>query len=119
MPDSLCWREADSIAKFLKDDHAEIAHLLATAAALLKANSSTAGIIEGHTDSTGDPGYNKLVAENRAVSVRNYLISKGIAPSRLSIAAFGSEKPIDTNNTQEGRSKNRRAVIRIVSGKQG
>jgi len=93
--------------------------ILATAAALLKANLSTAGIIEGHTDSTGDPGYNKLVAENRAVSVRNYLISKGIAPSRLSIAAFGSEKPIDTNNTQEGRSKNRRAVIRIVSGKQG
>jgi outer membrane protein OmpA-like peptidoglycan-associated protein len=93
--------------------------VLATAAALLKSNPRTAGIIEGHTDSTGDFGYNKLISENRAVSVKNYLVAQGIASSRLSVSTFGSEKPIDTNNTQEGRSKNRRVVIRIVPAKQG
>jgi general secretion pathway protein A len=93
--------------------------VLAKTAALLKGNPRTAGVIEGHTDSTGDEGYNKLVAENRAASVRNYLITRGVDPSRLSIASFGSEKPIDTNDTQEGRGRNRRAVIRIVSAKQG
>lgn len=92
---------------------------LAKAAALLKTNPRTAGIIEGHTDSTGDVGYNKLIAENRAVSVRNYLMAQGIDSSRLSISSFGSEKPVATNATAEGRSKNRRVVIRIVPGRQG
>jgi general secretion pathway protein A len=92
---------------------------LAKAAALLRTNPRTAGIIEGHTDSTGDAGYNKFIAENRAVSVRNYLIAQGIDASRLSISSFGSEKPVDTNSTPEGRSKNRRVVIRIVPGRQG
>jgi general secretion pathway protein A len=91
--------------------------VLATAVALLKSNPGTLGIIEGHTDSTGDPGYNRVVAENRAVSVKTYLVERGVQPSRLTISAFGSEKPIDTNNTPEGRSKNRRVVIRIVPGK--
>jgi outer membrane protein OmpA-like peptidoglycan-associated protein len=93
--------------------------MLAKAAALLKGSPRTAGIIEGHTDSTGDADYNKLVAENRAASVRDYLIAQGIDASRLSIAAFGSEKPIDTNSSQEGRARNRRAVISIVSAKKG
>jgi len=93
--------------------------VLAKTAALLKTNPRTAGIIEGHTDITGDAAYNKLISENRAVSVRNYLIAQGIDASRLSISSFGSEKPADTNATPEGRSKNRRVVIRIVPGKQG
>jgi outer membrane protein OmpA-like peptidoglycan-associated protein len=93
--------------------------VLATAVALLKSNPGTSGIIEGHTDSTGDPGYNKIVAENRAVSVKTYLVERGVDPSRLTISAFGPEKPIDTNSTSEGRSKNRRVVIRIVPGKPG
>ena len=93
--------------------------VLATAVALLKSNPGTSGIIEGHTDSTGDPGYNKIVAENRAVSVKAYLVERGVDSSRLTISAFGPEKPIDTNSTSEGRSKNRRVVIRIVPGKPG
>lgn len=93
--------------------------ILAKAAALLKTNPRTAAIVEGHTDITGDAGYNKFIAENRAVSVRNYLIAQGIDSSRLSVSSFGSEKPVDTNSTPEGRSKNRRVVVRIVQGKQG
>ncbi|MGE5255299.1 MAG: AAA family ATPase [Hyphomicrobiales bacterium] len=93
--------------------------VLATAVALLKGNPGTSAIIEGHTDSTGDPGYNKIVAENRAASVRTYLVERGVEPSRLTVSAFGSDKPIDTNSTSEGRSKNRRVVIRIVPSKAG
>jgi general secretion pathway protein A len=93
--------------------------VLATAAALLKANPGTSGVIEGHTDSTGDPGYNRIVAENRAISVKTYLVQRGVEPTRLSVSAFGSDKPTETNNTPEGRSKNRRVVVRIVPGKPG
>jgi len=67
--------------------------VLISAGALMKSNSSTAAVIEGHTDSVGDPAYNKLISENRAASVKNFLVGQGIAPSRLSITGFGSEKP--------------------------
>ncbi len=93
--------------------------MLASAAALMKSNPNTAAVIEGHTDSVGDPAYNRLVSENRAAAVRNFLVGQGIALSRLSVAGFGSEKPLESNNTPEGRSKNRRVVIRLVPGKQG
>ena len=93
--------------------------VLATAAALLKTNPGTSGIIEGHTDSTGDPGYNRVIAENRANSVKASLVQHGVQPSRLTTSSFASEKPVDTNSTPEGRSKNRRVVIRIVPAKSG
>jgi general secretion pathway protein A len=93
--------------------------MLAAAAALMKSNPNTAAVIEGHTDSVGDPVYNKLVSENRAAAVRNFLVGQGIALSRLSVAGFGSEKPLESNNTAEGRSKNRRVIIRLVPARQG
>lgn len=91
--------------------------MLASAAALMKSHPNTAAVIEGHTDSVGDPAYNKLVSENRAAAVKNFLIGQGISLSRLSVAWFGSEKPIETNSTPEGRSKNRRVEIRLVPAK--
>jgi len=93
--------------------------MLASAAALMKSNPNTAAVIEGHTDSVGDPLYNKLVSENRAAAVRNFMVGQGIALSRLSVAGFGSEKPLESNSTPEGRSKNRRVVIRLVPAKPG
>jgi outer membrane protein OmpA-like peptidoglycan-associated protein len=90
---------------------------LANTAALLKTSRRNMGVVEGHTDITGDAGYNKIIAENRAEAVRNYLVAQGVDASRLSIISFGSEKPVDTNATPEGRSKNRRVVVRIVPGK--
>jgi general secretion pathway protein A len=91
--------------------------VLISAATLMKSNANTAAIIEGHTDSVGDPNYNKLISENRAAAVKNFLVGQGIAPTRLSTAGFGSEKPLEANTTPEGRSKNRRVVIRLVPGK--
>jgi len=93
--------------------------MLASAAALMKSQPATAAVIEGHTDSVGDAAYNKLISENRAAAVKNFLVGQGIAISRLSVAGFGSEKPIESNDTPQGRSKNRRVMIRLVPGKTG
>ena len=93
--------------------------ILSTVAALMISNPETKGRIEGHADSTGDPSYNLLVSENRAASVKNYLVRLGVEASRLTISGIGSEKPLDSNDTAEGRSRNRRAVIRIVPGTPG
>lgn len=71
--------------------------------------------IQGHTDNVGNKKSNKKLSEARANSVRDYLIQKnGIQPSRLSAYGYGDEKPIDTNATPDGRSKNRR-VIAVIS----
>ena len=52
--------------------------------------------------------------EARANSVKNYLIQKGISPERLTAVGFGESQPIDTNDTVEGRARNRRTVIRVL-----
>jgi general secretion pathway protein A len=92
--------------------------ILSTTTNLLKSFPETRVLIEGHTDSTGDPALNKVISEERAASVRNYLVGQGIDVRRLAASGLGPEKPIESNSTSEGRSKNRRVVIRIVTGKQ-
>jgi outer membrane protein OmpA-like peptidoglycan-associated protein/flagellar hook assembly protein FlgD len=64
--------------------------------------------IEGHTDSTGDPAYNVELSRRRAQSVGKYLVKNGIVQDRLSYEGYGSKYPVDTNDTPEGRAKNRR-----------
>jgi OOP family OmpA-OmpF porin len=65
--------------------------------------------IEGHTDNFGTEEYNKKLSGERAASVRQYLIDKfGINGSRLTSVGYGEEKPIASNDTAEGRQKNRR-----------
>jgi outer membrane protein OmpA-like peptidoglycan-associated protein len=71
--------------------------------------------IGGHTDNTGDKLKNKTLSQNRAKSVKDYLIAKGIEPTRLSAIGYGDSKPISDNNTIEGRSENRRTVFKITS----
>jgi len=65
-------------------------------------------IIEGHTDSTGDENYNLVLSQKRAESVGRFLIQNGITKERLSYKGYGSQYPIDTNATPEGRARNRR-----------
>jgi general secretion pathway protein A len=93
--------------------------MLLAAAALMNSRPAVAAVIEGHTDSVGDASYNRIVAENRAAAVRAFLLAQGVAPARLTLMAFGSEKPIESNSTPEGRGKNRRVVLRLVPGKPG
>ncbi len=70
--------------------------------------------IEGHTDSVGTRPYNLALSQRRAQSVVEYLVNKGIDPTRLSSQGFGMEKPIASNKTEEGRSQNRRVEMIIL-----
>jgi outer membrane protein OmpA-like peptidoglycan-associated protein len=70
--------------------------------------------ISGHTDNVGTEQYNVELSEKRARSVYNYLIDKGIDPKRLSYEGYGESDPIATNETEEGRAKNRRTEIKIL-----
>ena len=69
--------------------------------------------LSGHTDNTGDPGSNLDLSQNRADAVLNYLIDKGISSGRLSAVGYGQNRPIDTNDTPEGRQNNRRTEIKL------
>jgi outer membrane protein OmpA-like peptidoglycan-associated protein len=70
--------------------------------------------IEGHTDSVGEPAYNDELSARRAAAVEAWLVGHGIAKERLESAGLGSQEPIDTNETEAGRAKNRRVVFRIL-----
>ncbi len=70
--------------------------------------------IEGHTDNTGSKDYNQVLSEKRAKAICEYL-SGTILNSRISYKGYGSEKPVATNSTPQGRSKNRRSEMRILS----
>lgn len=70
--------------------------------------------VGGHTDSKGSDSYNQRLSESRAKAVADYLISKGISERRLQYRGYGKTKPIDTNETEEGRARNRRVEFKIV-----
>ena len=70
--------------------------------------------IAGHTDGKGTLEYNQRLSENRAKSVYDYFISKGVSPSRLSYKGYGMTMPIATNDTDEGRQLNRRVELKVV-----
>jgi len=71
--------------------------------------------VEGHTDSTGSDELNQTLSEQRAGTVRSYLIQQGLSPDAITAAGFGKAMPIADNATPAGRQKNRRVEL-IVSG---
>ena len=81
---------------------------------VLKENISLKVEIGGHTDNVGKQEDNLLLSNNRAKVIVDYLSSKGIAIERLSFKGYGSTKPIADNNTEEGRSQNRRTTFTII-----
>jgi len=68
----------------------------------------------GHTDSTGSDAYNQSLSERRAQSVADYLSMRGVARARMGIRGYGETQPIASNETEEGRSQNRRVEIKVV-----
>ncbi|WP_315541073.1 OmpA family protein [Capnocytophaga leadbetteri] len=70
--------------------------------------------VEGYTDTSGNKDKNQRLSEDRAYSVKAYLVDKGINPARLSAKGFGPEKPIASNKTKKGRELNRRVEINLV-----
>ena len=80
-------------------------------AAGLRDNQNTDVQIVGHTDSTGSDAINNPLSVDRATSTRNYLTARGVSGSRLETEGRGSYQPIASNNTEDGRARNRRVEI--------
>ena len=70
--------------------------------------------VEGHTDSVGSEAYNMDLSQRRAEAVRNLLVQRGVAGSRLEVVAFGESLPVATNETEAGRQRNRRVELKIA-----
>jgi outer membrane protein OmpA-like peptidoglycan-associated protein len=73
--------------------------------------------VEGHTDSTGSPAHNKELSERRAEAVSNWIEQHGVEKERLHSVGIGQDRPIDRNDTEEGRRNNRRVEFHIVDTK--
>jgi outer membrane protein OmpA-like peptidoglycan-associated protein len=71
--------------------------------------------IEGHTDYIGSDDFNLILSEKRARAVYDYLVINGINKNRLECKGFGKQRPIATNDTEEGRAMNRRTEFVILS----
>ena len=83
-------------------------------AELLKKNPDIKVEVSGHTDNVGSASYNKKLSKQRALAVKNYLVSKGIEQQRIVAVGYGFEQPVAGNTTPEGRAKNRRVEMKIL-----
>lgn len=83
--------------------------LLAENATWIKNNSNTTMQIEGHCDERGSIEYNLALGERRAKAVKAYLVSLGVEAKRMTVISYGKEKKLDSGDTEEAHSKNRRA----------
>lgn len=83
------------------------------AKALNDVDESQKVVIEGHTDSNGDDAFNQRLSQERADSVRTYLVSKGVKAERITAVGKGESQPLATNASPEGRANNRRVEIII------
>lgn len=81
----------------------------------LKDNPAVTIELSGHTDNTGEYQANVILSENRAKAVQEYLVLNGIDETRLTAVGYGPSQPIDSNDTDAGRAKNRRTSFRILS----
>jgi outer membrane protein OmpA-like peptidoglycan-associated protein len=91
---------------------------LAKLTEIFKEYPNTNILVEGHTDNTGRAEYNMGLSKERAMSVTNYLTSKGLSSSRFTTKWYGEEQPKYDNSTVEGRAKNRRVEIAIVANEE-
>ncbi len=82
---------------------------------LLKENATMTIQINGFTDNVGKPSDNVLLSNNRAKSVAGYIVSKGIPANRILSKGYGASRPIADNKTDEGRAKNRRTELQVIS----
>jgi outer membrane protein OmpA-like peptidoglycan-associated protein len=87
---------------------------LSSFAASLIGNPDTDVKIYGHTDSSGSDAINQPLSEKRAQSVYNFLVSKGVAGTRIASQGFGSSQPVADNSTAAGKAQNRRVEVYIL-----
>lgn len=87
---------------------------LDSVAMVLKEFDKTIIQIEGHTDSSGSQSYNQLLSEQRAGSVRDFLLNQNIAPKRTRAVGYGERYPLASNDSAAGREQNRRVELTLV-----
>lgn len=80
----------------------------------LNAYPATMIDVLGHTDSVGSDAYNQTLSEQRASSVANYLVARGVNRARIATRGYGESMPIADNATEAGRAQNRRVEIKVV-----
>ena len=85
---------------------------------ILEKNPSIKIEIQGHTDDEGSENYNASLSDNRAQSVKDYILEKGINETRLTSKGFGLSKPVATNDSEEGKQANRRVEFVVQGGVQ-
>ncbi len=90
------------------------ANIQKLAESLLK-NPDTDILVIGHTDNVGSASYNQGLSERRAASVKNYAVAQGVSANRVTTEGKGLAEPIEPNDTEAGRAKNRRVEIVIVA----
>jgi outer membrane protein OmpA-like peptidoglycan-associated protein len=95
---------------------AEAQQNLATFAKSLDKYPGTNVLIVGHTDDKGTDEYNQTLSAKRATSAENYLVSQGVARTRLRSTGRGEVEPVATNDSDAGRQKNRRVEVAIYAG---
>lgn len=95
----------------IKPNFAPILNQFATS---LNQNPVTTVTIIGHTDNTGSDAINNPLSIDRADAARDYLVSRGVARTRIATDGRGSREPVADNNTQQGRDKNRRVEIYVA-----
>jgi len=104
-----CWAFRGLLFDFDKSDvKAKYGPLIQNAVEVMKMNPGLTIEIQGHTDSYGKDAYNQKLSERRANAVKAELIKQGVEGKRLTAVGFGESKPVDTNETDEGRAYNRR-----------
>lgn len=93
--------------------------LLDQQAGFLLENSQYTAVIEGHADEQGTRDYNLALGARRASAVLNYLVSKGVADTRLETVTYGKERPLAVCSDETCYSQNRRAVTAVAGGALG
>ncbi len=96
------------------DIRADFYSVLNSVSQALKEYDQTTVRISGYTDSTGPLSLNQRLSEDRANSVRTYLVAQGIATDRIDSAGYGPANPIASNGSDEGRQANRRVEIKLI-----
>jgi K(+)-stimulated pyrophosphate-energized sodium pump len=81
---------------------------------ILKAYPAVQVRLEGYTDNTGNAEANQKLSQDRAEAVKTMLVNGGIDAGRLTTAGYGQDKPVASNDTDEGRAKNRRTELVVV-----
>ncbi|MFO7553906.1 MAG: OmpA family protein [Desulfobacterales bacterium] len=111
-----CWTYAAVVLFDLNkaDLKPEAYPMLNEAILILKKNPDLKVEIDGHTDSTGTAAYNMTLSERRGNTVMKYFVDKGVEAERLIVKGFGLTKPAASNDTKEGRAKNRRVELTPV-----